>query len=1108
MSWNSWKDWGIIALIVGILGILWSMGFLKYEGFALEETGFTRDDQIAREDGRFGKHFKERTDYYHKATSDSAIYANSGIVNSIQDFGKKLTSAFEQIGFPEKDYGAYVRPIVPDTLQGDFNACAALKTIDAWIASTTTSCGWMLLEDDTTGPKPSMAILGTEEGPHPRIKFPTGFPAYKWYWITQKAEAKQAEEEKECKRITVCGGIDVTKNCAFNTRDGKGIYYNRSVVNPENPDIVTTPGNCPKNQTFCDGVILTEGKAGCIKQILSFEGIPTKAWVYKNVGTNPSADYVKVRNTVYERAKTTTDLMLLDTDLTGAGVVNLATIQPMRKKLQYLKRLTTSYDRFLADLAQMLVYGELLDGREFILENYYYTAATTGVVVGNDDHKVLAVDILQKEWRKAGCQPAGREYPTDIVKNKSLSDVQREYRVLRQQAQTSESPLIQQEAIEKCLNAGVKIDTTAEQGDFCNERGIEYFLYDGDGDLAILIGHLYSMNGLLIDPLSKSTVAKAAAMRNVLNSSTVYPTISYKARTMISTPNKITMTPYPSSSWSNKSAYTIMVNKDIVSTASQVEFPAERRNIFEVSYSGLKTTTWGQPKYSFIDLNLDMFQLFQSALKPFISFNFYEGTYLDSNRVVELDTVAGLQFGASVAIPPQNTGIKIGTTGTRVKLNRRIRSNLIKMISQRVKLSSDSSRITLFVLENTASYTETCEVRGNTIVYTVRNGYDAPQTYVWNISDSVPVYDTWVNIAVEYKRDPANNTQEYEVYVNQKSIDMAAYSSKNFRITNETFMRPMDVYVMNPEFAGEMSWFHIYDITNTGVRSIEGFQNPGSVLDQEASFDPQKQTGATLKRRDANIGNFLIDQVKQSSLFNYSSSSSSAPPVASVAQSSAADTSTGASASTSTTTGPSATCPFDPVKAEMGINANYNSGVYYGERFDEKNTTSERTMNVKSARECEDVCTRKQCQAFTFNSAAYTCDTYTDLGANLQTIEDRPSISTILKEKKDMGYEELKKQTLKAIEEFKNIRSYLKKKQIYDQVFKERTGFGLYDRTMSLAPTMAPGAATQVSLSDLENIVQLDDPRTETEINRDEKNVTNNMYTKDCLNGIYQKYRI
>jgi hypothetical protein len=740
----------------------------------------------------------------------------------------------------------------------------------------------------------------------------------------------------------------------------------------------------------------------------------------------------------------------------------------------------------------MLVYGELLDGRNFVLENYYFDSASKGTIVGYDDHKSLAVDILRVEWRKAGCQPAGSGYPNSIRTGVSLSDVQREYRDLRAQAQNSESPQLQQEAIQKCMNAGVTIDTTKEKGDFCNERGIEYFLYDGEGDLAILIGHLYSMEGLLTDGPVFAT-RKAAKMKDLLNAAKVYPTISYKARTMISTSNPITMTPHPS--WKNLNAYKIMVNKVPPMDGYTIMIPANRRTILEMEYNGLKTANWGTPKYTFIDMNLDMFQLFQSATKPFISFNFYNRDFLDANRVVELDSIAGLQFGVDAYKGIRPVG------DVRVKINRRILSDLLRMITQRVKISGP--RCTLFVLENTSSYTETCEVQEKTIVYTVRNGFDAPQIYTYDIS-GVELYNSWVNIAIEYTRKPETNEQSYTVYVNQKPMSAAKYSSKNFRITNETFVRPMDVYVMNPGFSGEMAWFHIYDVGNSG--RVEGFQNPdgatGKVLDQEAEFDPQEQTGYKFRRKAAKIGDFLIDQVRESSLFNYKATDVELAPGPAPGP---------ALAPTSDVV--SATCPFEPVRADLTVNANYNPGVYYGQRFNETNITPQVKDNVQSAKECEVECTNNQGVAFTFNSATKKCMTYTDLGFNLTTEPDPNSISSVLKQKNDLGYDELKEQTLKAIREFKEIRAFLKSekkgKKLYDKVFKERTGFGLYDRTMDLAPSLAPTSSTpSTSLSEFAGIVLIDDPRTETEINRDEKNVLSNMYSKDCLNGIYEKYRV
>lgn len=1097
-----WKDLGIIALIVGILGILWYIGILKYEGFkesegfvarplaSLAETGFLKDDQIAREEGKLGTHFEDRTNFYHNATSSEAIYASSGIISAIQDFGKKLTSAFEQKGFPDKDFGAYVRPTVPDTLSVEFEGCANLRTVDEWIASTSDKCGWMVLADGAQ-PRESLAILGTAEGPHEKISFGPQFPAANqrtWYWITQKTEAKRAEEEKECKRITVCGGLDVTKNCAFNVREGRGVYYNRAVTNAANSDIITSPGNCPTTMAFCVGATTAADRRACIKQILGFEGIPTKAWIYVTVDTGVlSPTFVRIREAVYERAKTSADLILVDADLTGAVAVSITTVDPMRKKLQYLKRLATSYDSFLADLAQMLVYGELLDGREFVLESYYFDAASKGNIVGNPDHAMLAVDILQKEWRKAGCQVAGSDYPTR-VRAGALVDIQKEYRDLRSRAQFSESPQIQQDAIRRCMNSAVSIGVLDELGDFCNERGIEYFLYDGEGDMAVLIGHVYSMEGLLTDD---GKTIKAGKMRDTLNSATLYPTVSYNARTMISTATPITMTPHPT--WINRTAYTIKINKDATSN-TLVTFTANRRNLFEMEYSGLKSANWGKPKYSFIDLNLDMFQLFQSAKKPFVSFNFYFGNMMDSNRLVDLDTISGLQFGKGEGM---NQGI-IGSN--RVKLNRRIRNDLMKIISQRVRIPSVSSgnRCTLFVLENTTSYTETCEVVGNQIIYTVRNGFEPAKSFTFDVS-GFAVYDNWVNIAVEYIRNPTINEQRYIVYVNQTPMKMRD-TSDTFKITNETFKRPMDVYVVNPGFTGEMAWFHIYDMGNRG--RVEGFQNPttdvgGNILDQEAAFDPQK-TEYSAKRAIAKFGDFLVSNIQKSDLTNYSfpkaPSSVSAPASVPVL---------------TPTSAPAGTCPFDPItyKTQSGTNPNYVPGIYREQGFQTAISPREQE-NIKTTRECENICNQQQCQAYTFNSERQTCKTYSDLGTTLTTVPEKSAISSILKERKPIEYDELKALTLKAIAEFKEIRKYLKSQdgqRIYDQVFRTRTGFGLFDRTMSVTPT-----STTTALSDFKGIVPMDDPRTDAEIDRDEKSVESNMYMNnlDCLNGIYQKYRI
>jgi hypothetical protein len=500
--------------------------------------------------------------------------------------------------------------------------CKALNTFDKWVADTSNTCGWLFMPDSANEPVQSMAVMGTEEGPDSRIRMQdkplvplaTG---RKWFWSNQKVEARRAEEEKECKRIPMCGGLDSTKNCAWNSRDGKMVWQDRSVANTPDANLITRAENCPQTQTWCADAATNEARRGCLQNLLKYEGYATAGGLYKNVAATLDATFSLIRPVIYERAKTPTNLQITPTELGGTFGTTRATLDELRKKLQYLKRLTDSYDPFLADLAQMLVYGSLLDSRVFLLENYFKEAAKTGVIVGNEDHAALAVDILQKEWRKAGCQAAGAGYPKEIETGKSLLDKRKEYAAVAEQMRSSESPLLQKEAIQKCLNAAVTIDVTEEGGDFCNERGVEYFLYDGVGSLAILIGHVYSKTGLLTD---NGNTAESQFMKRVLTSATVFPTISHKARTMVSTSNKIVMTPY--ANWINRSAYAAYVNKAPADIESIV-LETGRRNIFEMEYSGSRLDSWGLPRYSFMDMNLDMFQLFQSATKPFVNFNYY-----------------------------------------------------------------------------------------------------------------------------------------------------------------------------------------------------------------------------------------------------------------------------------------------------------------------------------------------------------------------------------------------------------------------------------------------------------------------------------------------------
>ena len=1112
-----WKEIGILCLIVGILGILWYIGILKYEGFAnsppdttvSQLTGiFETEEKTAKEAGGLGDYFQKQINFFHRQ-SEAPILVTPSLVNTatggLGALREKVNAALEKALIPQDyspdvDYSARIRILSTENAnQIAFNACRTLKTVEEWTNSSTTSCGWLFVPDMDGNVKLSASVNGTKAGPHKDIKYdgkpPLEVNGIQWFWIDKKTEAKQAEYAKQCGRMDSCGLLDPALPCAFNTLTGKGEYYDRSISQAAKPGLITHPNNCPKNYQFCTANLASE-RIPCVQKVLRYEGIPEKAFVYEHVGKDISGTvFSALLNLIYERAKTGEDMKLTSDELQAQGTQaawNWDKWTALRKKIRYLKQVAVSYDTFLADIAQMLVYGELVDGRVFVLANYYTEAARTAVRTGSEAHTQVSNVILQKEWRKAGCQPAGSGYPTEdapIPTGKSLTDLQREYTTLHSQSISSESQQLQLEAVRKCINRDVSMGVAQESSVFCNERGIEYFLYDGEGAQAILIGHVYSSVGLLV---YGAPVGVAQRMQTLLQSASIFPTISYKVRTMLSTSSPITMTPHPV--WTNKTKYRVYLNKASVALPYDITFPTGRRNILEMEYTGQRSESWGSPRYSFIDLNLDMFQLFQSSTKPLVSLNFYEGTLLDANRLVSVVDSAGIQFTTGSGT---DKGIARGSASLDVKLGTRIRSKMIEIVSQRVKVVPNTEGV-LFRLEDESAYSEVCEIRRGKVIYTVQRGFDTPVTKeLGDISGS-----GWMNVALAFDRS-VENQLTVTAYVNQRLVGNAAV----FRFSNEPFTRPLTVLCMPRNFPEgmELAWFHIYDRKLTGASAIEGFQASQNapetlpILAQEGAFDPQETSVGAMKRVAANIGGFLSRQIDRSSLLSYAVAPAPAPAPA-----------PGPAPAPATVTGAKAVCEFDEVSEGNTVSANYSLGVYYQQRFSESLSGTKRDGQFLSAKECEDVCTTG-CIAYTFNSADKTCTTYSDLGKTLTTVADNNSFSAIITPKNDATYDQLKADTLNAIQSFKNIRKFLKNETtLFDRAFRPRVEFGATGgapatTTSAQAPTAQAQAQTTTS-----NINKLDDPRTDAEITKDENAVKEDKYRTNmpCLKAIFEKYRV
>ncbi len=1050
----------------------------------------------AKKTGQYGSYFQSMRNFFHNQVVSTGqtplpIIATDKAVNGIPDFGKNINTAL-RLGQapvetpPEPEYDRYVRIINVSNaeLEADLNACKSL-TLDN--LPTGSKCGWLYIPDSASQPQDSIALVGTMEGPNKNIQI-GGKPVdlsngREWFWNDRIADAKKKELEKECKRIKFCNGIVNNGPCAFDVNQKHGVPNDNTVPNPNPLQNITDVTKCPSNFSFCTDNDTQVKRRGCVTVLLDMEGIRKEGWLYTSAITG-------WLGFIHDRAKTPTTLQITAEELAGeAGKspTDYAGFKSFRTKLQYWKRLATSYDKVVSDIAQMAVYGKLSGDRQYIEDNYVKTILTQNTPGAES----LAVEMLQKMWRKEGCQPAGSGYPTSTagISGKSVVEIKQEYQNLYRSMFDAENDRLQSEAIRKCLNASTSVYTgapapSAETTSYCNERGMEYFVFDGVGATAILLGRFFSNVGLLVDPLFRQTPYKVANdIQTRINDADRYPKVSYKVRTMVSVEKNVTMN--PSDEWKPPytSKYVVQVNK-VTQPGLVVTLPANSRNLLEITYEGRKDDVggWGAPKYPYMDLNLDKFQLYQSSTKPLVSLGFFKNTYLDFNRAAALDNTRELQLRTVGSPARMGLSWSVPEPTDDVKLTPSIRRNVMEVISQRLWISDTSLPITLYRLQDstTVNFVETAEivvtVANPEFRYTVKNGFELKEATI-PLTGAV-VFKEWMTLAVRF-RMTVLGTLGITVYVNNREK-----GSASIVLSGEGFRRPMDVYLMNRTFNMDsaMGWFHIYDRAEM-VGAIEGFQVGSSlaILNQEETgYDPMGRPPLVRAPLPATRPSYMVREVP-----NYTGDS-------------AEDLSSGPSS------GPiigSGTCPFE-TKRGNNTSVNYNTDAYYGQAFAVPATAGIRTNNITNARACEDLCTG-DCIGYTFNAAANgSCTTYTDLdlGKVLVTKADPSSFSVITRSTaNNFSYRELKAQTLQAITNYKQMKKAFEEKGLVDKLFYNRPTAGESIFT-NLFGASAPSTSVPASFTRIMN------PRSDAEIAADEESVRKDLYSLDCLNGIKTKY--
>jgi hypothetical protein len=394
----------------------------------------------------------------------------------------------------------------------------------------TTACGWWYIPDPNI---PSMGALGRREGPI----FPNTLPS-SGEWIWSVAEATMKEDIKRCKRIRNCNLIDMKSlkgKCGFCPNLGYSlpVKKNGTELYPDvaacGTPLVTTKTRCPKptveppssNGISCGTYgrpsednnirLYTEKECSEIDPTASFAG---NGECLKSEGGSYSWD---CRDLNGPSIKT---VNICDPD--ASGKLTRRCLLSLTQGMGYtiagtIVRLLSSSTEVKSEMDTMAInvlntigiaIPEALFGagdidQESAIEIYYqimdtansgseelYREAAKWLVYGtknfdpcNLPDKTMGpfmVQCIQREFRKAGCQPAGSNYPRNAEQlgkynDYKWSDLRDEFRNLYSTMASSDGD-VQDDSVKKCLG----VDVSREPPKPCIDLDGTWWWYGGN----------------------------------------------------------------------------------------------------------------------------------------------------------------------------------------------------------------------------------------------------------------------------------------------------------------------------------------------------------------------------------------------------------------------------------------------------------------------------------------------------------------------------------------------------------------------------------------------------------------------------------------------------
>ncbi len=690
-------------------------------------------------------------------------------------------------------------------------------------------CGWWFVENPNGM---SVGALGRLDGPIDN-NLARQHPGGRWIWGLD--EAAKLEDIKKCKRVKSCDVMDapgIRGECGYCPDMGYAIPIDSSgkAKYAEDEDqvcgssLVLTANQCPK-QTF---TVLEDGEA---EIEYDSNGNPTGT----RGGVTSLGEAAVIRGTCDpdRRGNLSPDCLLSlakSVGMTEAGAIaktlrNMSANRPVELKyaIQYITELAQvpipdallgagNIDKTSASTVYSRIVELIRNPNRKISESAKYLAIGNPnfdiCMVNDGDMGPFPPECLEREFRKAGCQPSGTLAPTKknsaIYNSYTFGKVKEEFKRLFNSMKDAGSREEQNTAMMGCLGT----ELYKPKPPVCNEPGMEYIIYssnDGGATPALFLARYISKDGLvgtrdkwtpywggnsglkqLVDRFSAP--AKIVAMRT-------YAVLDKETSMFIegAVPANTTQVTVNNTPVDKITTYTNLKTSFGPMDIERWNFSLPRKQRNEIMVTSRGTNIGYPDTWEYATKNLETFQLNNESWKPAISLDFFRGEIRDYNGVMQLsgnpnvvaDTLAGRQCAlfmrrnGVVSWRYGMSGQTVGTITAMFYMNSSMNGQLMRLIS-----AKEAGKSVMNISVTPSSFTPA---------------------------------GRWNHVALVF-----NDNKNITVYINGKKQPNPLPLAANF----SSYL--MDDVRIGEGLDGGIGWFHVYDskLTQQQVIRDMNFDNP------------------------------------------------------------------------------------------------------------------------------------------------------------------------------------------------------------------------------------------------------------------------------------------